>query len=128
METTRQIGRADWKEYFEQFTRKHLSDEAPEAAATVEVVSPLLGDQYQARSARLLGLAYDPENNAFEVLLQDLAQLVFYPVEIWVIEDEAGFLSTLGLVRTDGAKEIIYVRRSGPPARQVEEPAVPPGS
>lgn len=120
--TTRQIPRQEWKDYFERFTRKHLADDLPEAV-TIEVLSPTIGDQFEARAARLLGLAYDPQRNTFEVLLEDLDHLVFEPAEIWVIETDGDFISTLELVRPDGTKEIIYVYRSGPPARRYEQPA-----
>jgi hypothetical protein len=120
--TTRQIPREEWKDYFERFTRKHLADDLPEAV-TIEVLSPTIGDQFEARAARLLGLAYDPQRNTFEVLLEDLDHLVFEPAEIWVIETDGDFISTLELVRPDGTKEIIYVYRSGPPARRYEQPA-----
>ena len=124
MGTTKQIPRPEWQPYFDRFTRQHLVGGPPETA-TIEVVSPLIGDQIEARTAALLGLSYDPKSNAFEVLLEDVDHLVFHPSEIWVIEEDDGFLSALELVRTDDAsKEIIYVHRSGPPAVR-HEPASP---
>jgi hypothetical protein len=112
MGTTRQLPRSEWKEYFDRFTQEHLRDDNPEAA-TVEVISPTLGDQFEVAAVRLLGLAYDPKSEAFEVLLEDVDHLIFRPVEIWVLEGQTGFIATLEVVREDGTKEIIYVRRSG---------------
>jgi hypothetical protein len=113
MGTTKQIPPDEWKEYFDRFTRQYLKDDAPESV-TIEIMSPTLGDQFEVTAVRLLGLAYDPKSQAFEVLLEDVDRLVFYPSEIWILEGEPGFISTLEVVRPDGAREIIYVRRSGP--------------
>ena len=72
------------------------------------------GDQYEALTTRLLGLAYDPKRDAFEVQLEDLSHMVPCPTEIWVVEEEGGFVSSMVLVCPDGKREIIYVRRGGP--------------
>jgi len=131
MGTTKQIPRTEWKEYFDRFTRQYLKDDAPEAV-TIEVMSPTLGDQFEVTAVRLVGIAYDPKSQALEVLLEDVDHLVFHPAEIWVLEGEPGFMSTLEVVRTDGTKEIIYVRRSGPLAPRYELPfpydQAPPGN
>src|SRR4051794_20512971 len=103
MRVTRQIPRAEWQSYFDRFTREHLAaDEgAVHRAATVELLSQSLGDQYEATVVRLMGLAYDPKSNAFEVLLEDVDHLAFAPSQIWVIEEDDGFVSTLELVSPD---------------------------
>src|SRR5258707_1071228 len=116
MRTTKQLPRAEWKDYFDRFTREHLKDDAP-GAATIEVISPTLGDQFEVSAVRLLGLTFDPRSGVFEVLLEDLDHLSFSPTEIWVLEGEPGFIATLEVVHADGIKEIIYVRKSGPLAR-----------
>jgi hypothetical protein len=119
MSTTKQLPRAEWKDYFDRFTRERLGDDAP-GAVTVEVISPTLGDQFEVSAVRLLGLAYDPKSRIFEVLVEDVDHLTFNPSEIWVLEGEAGFISTVEVVKVDGGKEIIYVRRSGPLALRDE--------
>lgn len=118
MSMTRQIPSVDWQNYFDRFTRDQLGDNIdPPKAATIEVISMQLGDQYEALTTRLLGLVYDPRRDAFEIQLEDISHLVNCPAEIWVVEEENGFVSSLELMCRDGTKEIIYVRRSGPPAR-----------
>jgi hypothetical protein len=126
MATTKQIPREEWQPYFERFTRQSLKGEPPEAA-TIEVLSPTLGDQFETRTARLDGLSYDPKSKAFEVAFEDpqVDHLVFEPVEIWVMEEDWGFISTLELVRPDGLKEIVHVSRSGPPAPRYDLPLPP---
>ena len=69
-------------------------------------MSPTVGDQFEARTERLLGLTYDPQSAAVEVLLEDVDHLAFHPVEIWVIETGDGFISTMELVLADGTREI----------------------
>ena len=68
MGTTKQLPRAEWKDYFDRFTREHLRDDSP-GAATIEIMSPTLGDQFEVSSIRLLGLSFDPKSQALEVLL-----------------------------------------------------------
>jgi hypothetical protein len=121
MGTTKQLVRADWKDFFDQFTKEHLGDDTPEAA-TVEVLSPARGDQVEVSAARLLGLEYEPKSNAFRVLLQDVDHLIFHPTEIWILEGEHGSMA-IEVVRADGAKEIIYVRRHEPLAPHDESSA-----
>ena len=115
MASTKQLPRAEWKAYFDQFTKAHLKDDQA-GAATVEVMSPTLGDQFEVSSVRLLGLDYDPKGETFEVLLENVDHLVFQPREIWILEGEPGFVSTIEVVQADGTKQIIYVRTSCPVA------------
>ena len=124
MGATKQIPPEEWKPYFDRFTRQYLSDDAAETV-TIEVMSPTLGDQFEARSIRLLGATYDPKSSAFELLLEDLDHLVFRPTEIWVIEEPGGFVSALELVRVDGEREIVYVHREGRPPRPATESSAP---
>jgi hypothetical protein len=115
MRLTRQIPSQEWKSYFERLTREQLGDDIPvPKAATIEVHSPTLGLQYEGHVMRLLGLTYDPKNETFEVLLEEVCHLVSRPAEIWVIEEDGGFVPTLVLICPDGRKEMVSVYRSGP--------------
>jgi hypothetical protein len=114
--TTKRVSPREWSTFFDRFTQRYLRDNIPETV-TVEVVSPEAGDQFWAKDARLLGLTYDPKSKALEVVLEGSDHLVFRPVDIWVVENEAdGFLETIDLVRADGTKEIFHLHRSGVPA------------
>ena len=121
MGTTRQLPRAEWKDYFDRFTREHLRDDAP-GAASIEIMSPTLGDQFEVSSIRLLGLSFDPKAEDLEVALENIDHLIFHPKEIWVLEGEPGFIATLEVISPDETKEIIYVRRSGASARPSGRP------
>jgi hypothetical protein len=110
---TKRIPREQWQAYFDRFAHQYLSDDEPETA-TIELVSPTLGDQFEVKALRLLGVSYDPKDNVFELQLEDVDHLVFEPVEIWVLEGEGGFISTLEVLHSDGTKEIIYLRKGSP--------------
>jgi hypothetical protein len=132
MGVTRQIPRKEWEEYFKRYTRQHLAGESDaegevHPAAVVEALSPAFGDQVEATLVPLVGMAFDPKSNAFELLLKDVDHLVFDPIEIWVIEEDGGFISALEILQADGVKEIVQLRRSGPPALRYEAPAPPEG-
>jgi hypothetical protein len=112
MTATKQIPRQQWKEYFDRFTKGYLRDDRPEAA-TLEFLSPALGDQFEVRGARLLGISYDPKSKALEVLLKNMDHLVFEPKEISAIEEKDAFVSGVEIVRGDGTKEVLTIRRGG---------------
>jgi hypothetical protein len=126
MGVTRQLPRTEWKGYFDRYTREHLvrsrEDDVHEVAI-VEVLLPRLGDQFEVTFEPLLGMTYDPKSNAFELVLKDIDHLVFRPAEIAVIEDDDGFISEIEVVRADDVKEIVHLRRSGPPAVRHDAPA-----
>ncbi|HVU51728.1 MAG TPA: DUF5335 family protein [Polyangia bacterium] len=127
---TRQLPRTEWKAYFDRYTREHLSssdETGVHEVAIVEVLLPRMGDQFEVTFEPLLGMTYDPKSNAFELLLRDIDHLVFRPAEIAVIEDDDGFISELEIVRADDVKEIVHLRRSGPPAVRHDAPAPPGG-
>jgi hypothetical protein len=124
MANTKQIPRAEWQAYFDRFTRQHLNAE-PAEDVTIEVVSAAAGDQLEASTLRLLGLVYEAKSRTFQVLLEDLDHLVFDPAEIWVVEQDGGFISTIELIRPDGGKELIHIQRGGPPVRRYDQPAAP---
>jgi hypothetical protein len=122
MAITKQIPRDAWQGYFDRFTREHLQGTTTDDV-TIELISPARGDQLEASAMRLQGLAYDPRGRTFQVLLEDLDHLVFDPAEIWVIEQEGGFISTIELVAADGGSELIHIERGGPPARLSDQPS-----
>jgi hypothetical protein len=110
METTKQIRGQDWKDYFDRFTKRYLRDDRPETA-TIELLSPSLGDQVEVKAARLLGITYDTKSKALEILLENMDHLVYRPKKISVIEEDDGFIPSIEIVRDDDTKEILTVRR-----------------
>jgi hypothetical protein len=57
-------------------------------------------------------MTYDPKSNAFEIVLEGVDHLAFQPTQISVIEEDDGFISALEVLRADGVKEIVRMRRS----------------
>lgn len=112
--TTKQLKVEEWKSYFDAFTREHLRPEAT-GIATIQAVSPEIGDQTLAENARLLGISYDPHGKTLDVLLEGEDHMVFRPSEVWVLEgDREDCIATFELVRDDGVKEILQVQGGGP--------------
>jgi hypothetical protein len=116
MSVTKQLARSEWEQYFDWFTKRYLRDDRPETA-TIELLSPELGDQTSAAGVALLGIAFEPKEGTLEVLLDGVDHLVFHPAEIWVVEEKEGFLTSVEIVRADGDKEILTIRHAGLPAR-----------
>jgi hypothetical protein len=97
--------------YFEQFTKRFLLDDAPEMAS-IEVLSPELGEQFESEGVRLLGITYDRHDNSLEFELESGDHRVYNPREVWVLEDKDGFVSGVEVIRQDGEKEVVTVRRA----------------
>ena len=97
--------------YFEQFTKRFLLDDAPEMA-TVEVLSPEWGEQHESDSERLMGITYERRTNSLELELESGDHRVYSPREVWVLEDKDGFVSGIEVVRQDGEKEVVTIRRA----------------
>lgn len=116
MPMTARVPRESMMEYFDRFTKRFLRDGSPEAA-DVEVVEPDWGDQLVAQYVRLMGVTYDPRANTLEFAL-DLGEKrwgdhrVYDPDEVWILEEEDGFLSAIEVVHGD-SREIVSVKRVG---------------
>jgi len=117
MPVTKRIPREQWQEYFDRFSIRFLRDSSPEAV-DIEIVSPTLGDQVLAQGARLAGLSYDPRDDSlefhFELTVHETADhRVLSPREIWVVEDDDGFVRSVEVVRPDGAREVLNIQKVG---------------
>jgi hypothetical protein len=123
MKNTKQIPSGEWQAYFDRLSRACLSGETPETV-TVEVLSPSIGDQIEAQTARLQGISYDPKSQALEVWMEDLDHLILQPSEIWVVEQEGGFVSAVEIKQSNGQVQLLYLHRSGPLARCYDQPVV----
>jgi hypothetical protein len=123
MGATRVIPPAEWKTFFDQYTRRFLSPLGDaEETALIEVMSPSLGVEVEASIVALIGMDYDPKSNAFELVLAGVDHFMFYPTEIAVIEEDDGFISALEVTRVDATQEIVQIRRSAALARTYEAP------
>jgi hypothetical protein len=119
---TRVIPRAEWKDTFDAFTRTHLDDELRGATATLELLSPDLGDQLDDRPVRLLGITWDDKSGALDVFFEDIDHLAFQPESIAVIEADDGFLLEIEIVQQEGERELLHVHRREPLAKTTPLP------
>lgn len=124
MSTTRRVAREEWERYFANCTARFTERGAP-VLVTAELLSESVGDQIEARDARLQGFIFDPLDDRFEVAFDDREPLRFLPSEIWVIEDDRDLLTAVELVMDDGSKEIISIS-AGRTATQAAGASAPP--
>jgi hypothetical protein len=101
---TRKLDKTQWRTFFDR-----LSKTLEGKQAKIEVVSLALGDQVEAEWLPLLGIAYDPNDDIFEVALEDLDHLIAKPRDVYV-EEGPGGLVALEVVDADGVKQIVKLR------------------
>src|SRR3954467_2069345 len=112
MAMTKAVPRERLEAYCDEFTKRFLRDESPEAV-DVEVLEPDLGEQVMAQGVRLLGITYDRHNNSLEFALESGDHRIVEPAEVWTIEEEDGFINAVEVVHSDGAREVVSVKRVG---------------
>ena len=110
MSVTTKIPTEQLAEYFTNFTKRFLRGGAPEAV-DVQVLEPEWGDQRMAEGVRLLGITYESTANSLEFELDTGDHRVYQPKEVWAVEESDGFVTAIEVVRADGTKEIVSVRR-----------------
>jgi hypothetical protein len=112
MSVTVKIPREELTEYFDSFTKRFLRDGSPEAV-DIEVLEPDWGDQVSAQGARLIGVTYESDKGSLEFELDSGDHRVYQPAEVWVVEEPDGFLSAIEVVRQDGSRDVVSVKRVG---------------
>jgi hypothetical protein len=112
MPATLKIVPGDLASYFDVFTKRFLRDGAPEAA-DLELVAPDWGDQLAVEGARLIGITYDERTRTLEFALDFGDHRVREPREVWVVEEPDGFPGTIEVVRPDGTREVVTIRKVG---------------
>src|SRR3954471_8344006 len=111
MPVTTRIKEDQLASYFDQFTKRFLLDDAPEMAS-VEILSPEWGEQFESEGERLMGITYERHGNSLEFELESGDHRVYNPREVWVMEDKDGFIGGIEVVREDGEKEVVTIRRA----------------
>ena len=82
---TRHLDKTQCKDYFDRVSRE-LGDKH----AQIEVAGLGLGSQVSHAWTNLRGIAYDPRNDAFEVVTDDLDHLIPHPGDVYVEDDADG--------------------------------------
>ena len=109
MSETKRIATDQLTRYFDAFSKRFLMSDSGEVA-DVEIIGEM-GDQRLADGVKLLGVEYDPHTNALELELESGDHRAFNPREVWAVEEPDGFISALQVVREDGEREIMNIRR-----------------
>ena len=112
MLTTTKIPHERLQNYFDTFTKHFLLHESTNAA-DVEVLTPELGDQFEAEGARLMGISYDPHTRSIDIELEGGEHRVYNPSEVWVVEEGDGHLKSIEMVQPGGTRELVRIRRLG---------------
>jgi hypothetical protein len=102
--TTQRLERTQWQLYFDRLSRqldgKH---------AEIEVAGLRLGDQIEREWSPLIGLAYDPKDDVFEVATDELDHLISRPRDIYV--DHTGLvLRSVDVVDAEGNHQIVRLK------------------
>jgi len=111
MSETKRISTDQLTQYFDAFSKRFLMSDSPDSA-DVEILGES-GDQHIASGVRLLGVDYDPHTNALELELESGDHRSYRPREVWAVEESDGFITALQVVREDGEREVVSIRRGG---------------
>jgi hypothetical protein len=95
---------------FDEFSKRFLRDGSPEYV-DVEVQFPNNTVLRAQREIPLLGLTYDRRSNTIEFMSDVGDHRVYRPREVHAIIQPDGFISSLEIVRDDGARETVEVVR-----------------
>jgi hypothetical protein len=93
--TLRRIEKSQWTLFCQL-----LDKELPGKRAEIELASQEFGVQIEARWLPVVGVAYDPRNDVFEIALDGLAHLVFHPLELYAEVGSHG-IESLAIVDTN---------------------------
>jgi hypothetical protein len=112
MQTTTIIPREQLEGYLDRFSRHFLMGEST-IRADVEVLGGDSGDQHSADGARLMGITFDPKDDAVELEFEGGVHRVIRPVEVWTVEESNGFVKAIEILRQDDTREIVRIRELG---------------
>ena len=102
--TIRKLEKSKWRAFFDGISKMLEGKQAE-----IEIASLALGDQIEAEWLALLGLAYDPKDDLFEVTLDGVDHMIPRPREIYV-DDGIGGLQSVEIIGADGTRQIIKLR------------------
>ncbi|CAN7460381.1 DUF5335 domain-containing protein [Phenylobacterium sp. LjRoot225] len=86
-----------------------LSRQLQGVQAEIEVAALGIGDQIQAEWVPLLGLAYDPKDDIFEVAVAGLDHIIHEP-ETLVVQQEGAVVRNLAIGAKSGDRHILRFR------------------
>jgi uncharacterized protein DUF5335 len=108
--TTKRVTETQMQQYFDRFTKLFLRDPSRDEV-DVEILHPTFGHQYETHSSRLCGITYDVDVKELDVIFENGEHHVFMARNLWVAEEEDGFIAAIQLNRSDDVVEIIKLHR-----------------
>jgi hypothetical protein len=102
--TIRRLEKPEWRPFFDT-----MSKILEAKVAEVEVASLDLGDRTQAEWLPLIGITYDPRDDAVEIALDGLDHMIRKSREIY-LDDGAAGLTSLEIVDADGVRQIVKLK------------------
>jgi len=109
MRTTRLQGE-EAQRYFDDFTKRFLKDRSPEAV-DIEVMGPEFGERRAVEGARLMGISYDAREHTLDIFYGPGDHRLIGADEVWVREDNDGFVREIEVVLPAGDRETINLER-----------------
>jgi len=110
MTETREIPKDDWALFLTSFTRRNAA-----RPATVQVLSPGIGAQYEARRLALQGIFLERGRTAITIVLGETPRLVEHPVaaprRVWVETSDSGY-EAIEIEAGDDTRTILEIPRS----------------
>jgi hypothetical protein len=88
-----------------------MHDDLPDGV-DAEIVDLEIGHQEMVHGARLEGITYDAKSDTLEIALDVGDHRVLKPKEVWVTEAPNGVPTSIEVVHSDGAREIIAVKHA----------------
>lgn len=101
---TRELKRSQWKDYFDSVSQRIGSERVE-----VEVAGTTLGAQIEVEWIALNGLSYDPKDDVFEVVTDEIDHLIHHPQAIY-IDDSIEGLHSVEVIDADGNKQIVMLK------------------
>jgi Family of unknown function (DUF5335) len=116
--TTREIPREEWRQYFDDFSRRLAT-----TVASIEVTGADIGAQVEAERGVLSGVTYDDRDDIVVIALDaegdpsaELERTVYEPQKIFVEDD--GATTVLAIEDSEGNKTLVRMEPAAqlPPA------------
>jgi hypothetical protein len=101
---TKKLEKSKWQGYFDR-----VSQGIGATLVEIEIAGLTLGDQVEAQWVPLTGMSYDPKDDLFLVMSEELDHLISNPRDIYVDDDVEG-LRNVEVIDADGNRQIIQLK------------------
>ena len=115
--TTREISRAEWSDFFDEFSRRHEG-----WLVTIERLDPRLGDQIEVEDHVLHGIVAErrPDPKVIEIFTSTKAtesstHVIDKPTRVWVEETGEGAETAVEIESEENVKTLLRFRSAALP-------------